>query len=327
MSKKLFLSALALACAVSCFTGCSERTNSANAAEKTEKLSIVCTVFPEYDWIRTILGEHQDEVNVTYLLANGNDMHSFQPTADDIIKISSCDIFVCTGGESEEWTQDVLESAVNKDMKVVNLLDVLGDSAKEEELKDGMQGEEESEEEEVEYDEHVWLSLRNAEVFCEAIENTLSSADPANSQDYKKNLESYTAELEKLDSEFEELFNSCGQKTLVFADRFPFRYFTEDYGLDYYAAFSGCSADTEASFDTITFLANKIEELDCNAVFEIETSDGSVAKAVVNNSKNNDCDIVRLNSIQSVKKSDVENGATYLSLMNENYSLLREHLS
>ena len=215
-------------------------------------------------------------------------------------------------------------------MKVVNLLDVLGDSAKEEELKDGMQGEEESEEEseeEVEYDEHVWLSLRNAEVFCEAIENTLSSADPANSQDYKKNLESYTAELEKLDSEFEELFNSCGQKTLVFADRFPFRYFTEDYGLDYYAAFSGCSADTEASFNTITFLANKIEELDCNAVFEIETSDGSVAKAVVNNSKNNDCDIVRLNSIQSVKKSDVENGVTYLSLMNENYSLLREHLS
>ena len=276
--------------------------------------------------MRNILGEHENEVNLTYLLSNGNDMHSFQPSAEDIIKISSCDIFLYTGGESEYWVDDVLENAVNKNMRIINLIDILGSSAVEEELKEGMQSDEDCDEDK-EYDEHTWLSLKNAEIFCDEIENALSAADPENSADYENNLNKYKSGLESLDEKFTVLFENMQEKTLIFADRFPFRYFTEDYGLDYYAAFLGCSADIEASFETVAFLSGKIDELGCNAVFELESSDGSVARAVVDNCKNKNCDMVKLNSIQSVRKKDIQDGTNYLSLMNENYNLINEHLS
>ncbi len=221
-----------------------------------DSISIVCTIYPEYDWVNQILGDHAENAEVTYLLDNGADLHNYQPTADDIIKISACDLFIYVGGESDGWAEDALDSAVNKDMRVINMMEIMGDSAKAEELKEGMQGhdhdhenedhdhedhdhEHHHKEGEVEYDEHIWLSLSNAKILCAEIESNISAIDPANAADYKANLDAYTAKLDELDSRFRSLIDSSTVKTLVFGDRFPFRYFVDDYGLDYYAAFRG----------------------------------------------------------------------------------------
>lgn len=327
--KKFIISAVSLSLAASALTGCGSGSSSKNGVPGSgDGLKIVCTIFPEYDWVKEILGSHADSADVTYLLDSGADLHSYQPTADDILQISTCDIFVYVGGESEKWVDDALDEAVNKDMKVISLMDVLGDSAKEEELKEGMQGEEEEEEEEeeeTEYDEHVWLSLNNAKLFCNEIESALEAADPDNSADYRSELESYISELDSLDSSFRSLFESSSAKTLVFGDRFPFRYFTDDYGLDYYAAFVGCSAETEASFETIAFLADKIDELGCDTVFTLENSDKSIAETIISTSGRN-ADIAELNSLQSVSKDDIDSGASYLSLMQKNYDVLKKAL-
>ncbi len=326
--KKFIISAVSLSLAASSLTGCGSGSSSKSGGSGSgDGLKIVCTIFPEYDWVKEILGSHADSTDVTYLLDSGTDLHSYQPTADDILQISTCDIFVYVGGESEKWVDDALNEAVNKDMKVISLMDVLGDSAKEEELKEGMQGEEEEEEEEeeTEYDEHVWLSLNNAKLFCNEIESALEAADPDNSADYRSELESYISELDSLDSSFRSLFESSSAKTLVFGDRFPFRYFTDDYGLDYYAAFVGCSAETEASFETIAFLADKIDELGCDTVFTLENSDKSIAETIISTSGRN-ADIAELNSLQSVSKDDIDSGASYLSLMQKNYDVLKKAL-
>ncbi|HAE53170.1 MAG TPA: zinc ABC transporter substrate-binding protein, partial [Ruminococcus sp.] len=292
-------------------------------------LNIVCTIFPEYDWVKQILGDKAENAKITYLLDKGLDLHSFQPTADDIMKISACDLFIYVGGESDGWVEDTLAEAVNDNMKVINLMEILGDSAKAEEIKEGMQAEEKEdseEDEETEYDEHIWLSLKNAEILCTEIENVISEIDLANSAEYKSNLETYISQLDALDNDFQSLIDSSSVKTLVFGDRFPFRYFTDDYGLDYYAAFVGCSAETEASFETIKFLADKINELDCDTVFTLENSDHSIADTIISTSGKK-VDIAQLNSLQSVSESDIKNGATYLSLMQKNYDVLKGVLS
>lgn len=312
-----------------------------NNNSSSEKFSVVCTIFPEYDWVKEILGSHADNAELTYLLDNGVDLHSYQPTADDIMKISTCDLFVYVGGESDEWVEDALAEAANKDMKVINLMDVLGDSAKVEELKEGMQGEEhehdhdedehedehehEHEEGEEEYDEHVWLSLKNAKVLCTEIEKNIEAIDPANASDYKKSLDSYTAKLDELDNNIKKAVDSSSVKTLVFGDRFPFRYFTDDYGLDYYAAFIGCSAETEASFETIAFLSGKVKDLDCKTIFTLENSDKSIADTIISTS-GKDVEIAELNSLQSVSQDEIREGASYLSLMQKNYEVLSQAL-
>ena len=309
----------------------SEETAENKTSAENRKLSIVCTIFPEYDWVKAILGTHADDVELTYLLDNGIDLHSYQPTADDMLKISNCDLFIYVGGESDGWVDDILESSGNKDMKVIDLMDILGDSAKGEELKEGMQGEEEEEEEdedgeeEPEYDEHVWLSLKNAELLCVEIENDLAEIDPDNADDYKACLDSYVSELSDLDEKFKTLVDSAEVKTLVFGDRFPFRYFVDDYGLDYYAAFIGCSAESEASFETISFLADKVKELDCKTIYTLENSNKSIAESIISTS-GKDVDIAELNSLQSVSKDDIKNGASYISLMQKNYDVLSENL-
>lgn len=342
--KSTVLTAMSLMLAISALTGCSSANGKA-ASEKsetgasvtatenketktdTETLKVVCTIFPEYDWTRSILGSHAENVDISYLLDSGIDLHNYQPTADDIMKISTCDLFVYVGGESDEWVEDVLENAVNKDMKVINLMDALGDSAKAEELKEGMQGEEEEEseeedEDEIEYDEHVWLSLKNAKLLCTEIESSLEAIDPANAADYKSNLESYISELDELDSSFKALVDGASVKTLVFGDRFPFRYFTDDYGLDYYAAFIGCSAESEASFETIKFLSDKVKELDCDTVYTLENSNKDIANAVISSSGKSGVKIAELNSLQSVSQNDIKDGASYISLMQKNYDVL-----
>ena len=531
--KKSIITAVSFLSAVSLFTGCSSANTSTSESSvsevsvstaessnipESEPFSVVCTIFPEYDWVKEILGSHAENVEISYLLDDGVDLHNYQPTADDIVKISTCDLFVYVGGESDEWVEDALAEAANKDMKVITLMDVLGDSAKVEELKEGMQesehehdhdhskevstfednevqdrplsdwegdwqsayplvldgsldeawehksedgkmtaeeykdyytkgyksdysaisihddhikftdndgnetesdyeytgyyiqnwstgtkaamyrfeavdkesgapvyiefndhiiepekaehfhirmsnesydaivdpegnwptffdaaltpdevcdevighghsDEDEDEEEheheegEEEFDEHVWLSLKNAKVLCAEIEKNIEAIDSANAADYKANLDSYVGKLDELDNSFQTLVDGSSVKTLVFGDRFPFRYFVDDYGLDYYAAFIGCSAETEASFETIAFLADKVKELDCKTIFTLENSSKDIANTIISTSGKS-VDIAELNSLQSVSNDEIANGASYLSIMQKNYDVL-----
>ena len=294
-----------------------------------DKLEIVTTIFPEYDWTREILGKNPANAEVTMLLDNGVDLHSYQPTAKDLIKISDCDLFIYVGGESDEWVERALEQSTNKDMVVINLLESLGDKVKEEEVKEGMQEEDEhdhEDEEEVEYDEHVWLSLKNASAICETIEKGIEKIDPANASTYKANLASYKAELNSLDADYKAAVDASAIKTLVFGDRFPFRYMVDDYGLDYYAAFVGCSAETEASFETIVFLAGKIDELGLHSVLTIEGNDHRIAETVIANTTAKNQKILTMNSLQSTTSRDVTNGTSYLTVMTENLNTLKEAL-
>lgn len=294
-----------------------------------KKLKIVTTIFPEYDWTRAVLGEREADVELTMLLDNGTDLHSFQPAVKDIMKVSGCDLLIYVGSESDEWIEDALKSAQNKNMKTINLMEVLADSIKEEETVEGMQENEHGHEheDEKEYDEHVWTSLRNASTVCDAIAETLTEMDPENKDIYQSNVEAYQKKLADLDAEYQNMVENAKQNTLLFADRFPFRYLTDDYGLNYYAAFSGCSAESEASFKTITFLAKKVDELGLNSVFTIEKSDDRIAQTVIENTKAKDQNILVLNSMQSITAQEIADGTTYLSVMEENLKVLKEALN
>lgn len=294
------------------------RTAEAGTTEDSgKKLKIVTTIFPEYDWTRAVLGDREVDVDLTMLLDNGTDLHSFQPAVKDIMKVSSCDLLIYVGGESDQWIEDALESAQNKDMKTINLMEVLGDTIKEEENVEGMQesGHGHEDEDEKEYDEHVWTSLRNASVICGIIAETLEEMDPENKDVYASNAAAYQEKLSNLDTEYQNTVDSAKQNTLLFADRFAFRYLVDDYGLNYYAAFSGCSAESEASFKTVTFLAEKLDELGLKTVLTIEKSDDRIAQTVIENTETKDQKILELNSMQSITSDEIADGVTYLSLI------------
>ena len=348
--KKIISAILAVFYAVTCLAGCG--TNSSAAGDASGKISVVTTIFPEYDWVKNIARDI-DNIDVTMLLDNGVDLHSYQPTAVDIAKISDCDMFIYVGGESDEWVENALSEAKNKDMVVINLLETLGESVKAEEVKEGMEhdhdhedhdheegedhdhedhdheeGEDhENEEGEIELDEHVWLSLKNTAVICDAIEAGLEKIDATNAEVYRANLDSYKAELDKLDKQYEEVASSAGSKTLLFGDRFPFRYLVDDYGLDYYAAFVGCSAETEASFETIVFLANKVDELGLKYVMKIDGTNREIADTIISNTNGKDMDVLTLDSMQSTTSKDVKEGATYLGIMMSNLEVLKKALN
>lgn len=324
---KKFLSIIAAAAiAVSCLCGCSSANKSGN---QNGKIQIVTTIFPEYDWVMNILGDNPANAEVTYLLNNGTDLHSFQPTANDIMKISSCDLFVYVGGESDEWVEDVLKEAVNKDMVTINLLDVLGDKVVEEELVEGMQDEEEEEdagEEEIEYDEHVWLSLKNAKILVQSISDEIQKIDPANAEAYKANTTAYIGKLDQLDKDYQDVVNNASIKTVLFGDRFPFRYLIDDYGLEYYAAFVGCSAESEASFETVTFLSKKVDELSLPVILTIEGNDKKIAETIISNTQSKDQTVLTMDSMQSTTSKDVANGVTYIQVMSGNLEVLKKAL-
>ena len=331
--KKIIAITLCLMMLAGIMSGCG------TPATNGDKLSIVTTIFPEYDWVKQIIGDKAGQADVTMLLDNGVDLHSYQPTADDIIKISTCDMFIYVGGESDEWAEDALKEATNKDMVIINLLEALGDDVKEEEVKEGMQedehehdedddheDEDHDHEEETEYDEHVWLSLKNAAKLCGYIAGKLGEIDPDNKDAYKANTDAYIAKLNALDKQYKDAVGSAGAKTLLFGDRFPFRYLTDDYGLDYYAAFVGCSAESEASFETILFLANKVDELGLKAIIQIESADGKIARTIKDTTKTKDQTILTLDSMQSTTSVDMKNGASYLSIMEKNLAVLKDAL-
>lgn len=332
--KKIIAAATALLVAAGMFTGCGA---SEKPTAQGDKLKIVTTIFPEYDWTREILGDQSERTEVTMLLDNGVDLHSYQPTADDLIKIAECDLFIYVGGESDGWVESALASTSNPDRAVINLIDTLGDSVKLEEVVEGMQETEhdheededhahDADEQETETDEHVWLSLRNAQAVCQKIAEKLGEIDPEHEQAYTQNALAYIDQLAALDAKYQAAVDAANNKTLVFGDRFPFRYLTEDYGLDYYAAFVGCSAETEASFETIRFLAEKTDALGLSHVLTIENPNHKIAETVVANTSDKNQQVLSMDSMQSVTSKDVAAGATYLSIMEHNLDVLTQAL-
>ena len=326
--KKITALLLALFMLVGALAGCGKQ----NDTNQTDKLSIVTTIFPEYDWVREILGDKADNAEITMLLDNGVDLHSYQPTADDIVKISDCDLFIYVGGESDEWVEDALRNAANGNMKVINLLEVLGDSVKTEEIVEGMQEEEhehedaEEHEHEEEADEHVWLSLKNAKMLVRVISKALQELDPNNKDIYAANADAYVKKLSALDAEYQAAVDAASNKTILFGDRFPFRYLVDDYGLRYYAAFVGCSTETEAGFETISFLAKRVDELKLPCVLTIEGAQHKIAETIVRNTTAKNQRVLTMDSMQSTTSKDVKNGTTYLSVMEKNLSVLKEVL-
>ncbi len=384
MALKRLIVALMTVAVVLSFTGCGSNVVSdkpasgSNEKGNNAKYSIVTTIFPEYDWVKEILGDQADNFDVTMLLDNGVDLHSFQPTTDDMMKIANCDLFIYVGGESDHWVDDALSEATNKNMKVINLLDTLGTSVKEEEVVEGMQeedehehehGAEEAEEDEhehdaeeaeedehehdaeeaeedehehdaeeaeedehhdheegPEYDEHVWLSLKNTKALVPVIADNIAAIDSANKDSYTSNANAYVDKLDELDNEYQQVVSSASKDTILFGDRFPFRYMVDDYNLNYYAAFVGCSAETEASFETILFLSKKVDELKLNNVLTIEKSDEKIAKTIIDNTKSKNQKVLSMDSMQATTIEDADQGVSYIDVMTKNLDVLKEAL-
>lgn len=296
----------------------------------SSKKSIVCTTFPQYDWCHEILGDRAKDFDLTLLLDKGTDLHSFQPSFSDIAKISASDMFIYVGGESDGWVGGVLKEAKNKNLVPVNMMEVLGERVKEEEVVEGMQETEHAhdhEHDEVEYDEHVWLSVKNAAVLTNAIASQIEKLDPKNASVYAANAKNYVEKLNALDKKYSETVASSKFKTILFGDRFPFRYLADDYGLKYYAAFVGCSAESEASFETVIFLAKKVDELGLGSVLTIENSNGKIARTVIENTSKKNQKVLKMDSLQSVNQNDIKDGKSYLGTMTENLSVLKEALN
>jgi ABC-type metal ion transport system, periplasmic component/surface adhesin len=342
---------MVLGCAKKESTGSSEAesgssvTESSSVAEsnseETKKLSIVTTIFPAYDWVKQVVGDNKN-VEISFLIDKGVDLHSYQASAADIAKITDSDLFVYVGGDSDGWAEDIIKE--NPNLNYINMVDSIGEAALAEELVEGMQDEEEHDHEgeehaneegehaheegehedgEEEIDEHVWLSIKNAETIVSAIEAKLAEIDPDNKAEYEKNANDYLAKLDELDKEYKDTLSSIQNKTIIVGDRFPFRYLVNEYGIKYYAAFKGCDAGSEASFETVKFLANKMDELNMSDIFIIDGSKGDLAKTIVDNTKDKNAKVLVLDSMQSTKSSD---NASYLDIMKKNLEVLKEVL-
>ena len=307
-----------------------------NDYKNLSKIKIVATIFPEYDWIREIIKGKEDKFDISILMDSGIDLHNFQPTMQDMLDVKNADLFVYVGGESDKWVEKVLEESSDDKILTMNLMDVIKDRIKVEEQIEGMEedsehteGEniEDSEEEEIEYDEHIWLSLENAKIICKKLCDTISNMDKENESIYINNLSNYIKKIDDLNKEYVDVINNSKIKTLLFGDRFPFRYMVDDYGLKYYAAFKGCSAETEASFNTIRFLADKLGEENIKYVLKIDGSDGKIAEAIIQNSKEKNATIETMYSIQAVSADEINSGNTYISYMRDNLNVLNKVLN
>ena len=343
------------------FVACSAESNEKAPAQK--KVSIVATIYPQYDWLKNVLGSRLDAVNLKLLIKNGTDLHSYKPSAQDIAAIASADMVVYVGGESDEWIEKALSATPKAGRVQVNLMEALGDRVKEEEVVEGMEHEhhhehgEEAEEhehehhehaeahenhdhhehaeehehehhehaEEAENDEHIWLSLKNAEILVMKIAEAIANVDTAHAAEYHMNAALYVAKISALDAQYRAATDSATLKTILFGDRFPFRYLVDDYGIKYFAAFVGCSAESEASFETVAFLASKMDSLALPAIFTIDGSNGKIARAILDASKKSkETPVLTLNSMQSVTDAQMQAGADYLSVMQSNLEVLKK---
>ena len=321
---KKSLSLIFMTCLILSLCACGE----APAESGGEGLNIVCTVFPAYDFAREIAGE---KANVVLLVPPGSEAHSFEPTPQDIIRIENCDLLLCNGGESEVWLEEILEGREN-DIPTLTMMDCV--ETLEEETKEGMQATEHSHEEhneheheehghEEEYDEHVWTSPVNAELIVSALCERLCEIDPENGSFYRANWKNYVSALQELDAAFRKTVENGKFDTLIFADRFPVRYFVEEYGLDYYAAFPGCADDTEPSARTVAFLIDKVREEGIPAVMFIEFSNEKMADVIC---EDTGCEKLLFHSCHSVSAEQLKNGVSYLELMWANVESLKEAL-
>ena len=387
MMKRIFVFFLLVLLFMVGVSGCGSSKN--DAAKKSgvpgtdaPKLKIVATIFPEYSWTKELLGRHEKDVELPLLAKKGVDMHSYQPSAEDILKIANSDLFIYVGGESDKWVDKALKEGGNPKRKVINLIKLMGDRAKAEEEVEGMEKhdhhdhdkdgqahqekdkhdekheqhdkdkhdekhhdkdkheekhehekehdkdkhDDKDHHEQPEYDEHVWLSLKNADIACKALTENLAALDSKNAETYRANYAAYSKKLAALDAKYKETVTKSTVKVVLFGDRFPFRYLTDDYGLQYYAAFHGCSAETEASFATVAFLAKKTDELKLPAVLTIEGRQHKIAQTIVENTKEKNQKVLTLNSMQSVTEDEIKKGITYLAVMEQNLNVLREAL-
>ena len=346
--KKFAAFAMFVLAAALTFVACSAESNEKAPAQK--KVSIVATIYPQYDWLKNVLGDRLDAVNLKLLIKNGTDLHSYKPSAQDIAAIASADMVVYVGGESDEWIEKALSATPKAGRVQVNLMKALGDRVKEEEVVEGMQAEEEhhhehgeeAEEQEHEHhehaeehehehaeapenDEHIWLSLKNAELLVMNLADALSKVDTAHATEYHMNAALYIAKISALDAQYHAATDSASLKTILFGDRFPFRYLVDDYGIKYFAAFVGCSAESEASFETVAFLAGKMDSLALPAIFTIDGSNGKIARAILDASKKSkDTPVLSLNSMQSVTDAQMQSGIDYLSIMQSNLEVLKK---
>ncbi len=338
---------LALTCSV---VGC-------GTSSDDDKLTIVTTIYPIYDWVNEVIGDETQDTEITLLLDNGTDMHSFQPSTAQIVEIYNADLFIYVGGESDEWVDDILENNTNDSLVVINLFDLLEESLLDEEIIEGMEGygdddccddedhdhddedddccddeDHDHDHEDGESDEHVWLSLTNAKTCCTAIASALSKINEDSKTAYEANATAYNALLTDLDSQYESAVEAGSKDTILFADRFPFRYMVQDYDINYYAAFVGCSSETEASTETVAYLVDKVVELKLDVILIIDGSDGSIAQTVKSDatkvdSTRADIEILTINSLQSVSLSAIDDDFSYLSVMKSNLEVLKKALA
>ena len=328
---------IVLSLCLTLLTGCTGPTT----AEQDENV-ILCTTFAAYDWVREILGD-TDTFTCRMLVDNGVDLHSYQPSAQDIMKIADCRMLVYVGGESDTWVSDALAESGNEDIIAISLLDLVGDRALNEVELEGVEGhhhhdhdneehdhDEHGHEAEItdhddHYDEHVWLSLKNAIVCTETLADAITKLDSCNSKKYAANAKDYTGKLEALDADYQTMRDTATQTTILIGDRFPFLYLTEDYDIHYFAAYSGCSADVEASVHTVTYLTEKLQEYKLPAIYVVDNGTDSLARTIAE-SADMTPEILHLSSMQSVTKEDIQKGCTYLSYMEENLQMLKEGL-
>lgn len=351
--KRIIFITLAALLAAAMFTGCGRPAEPSEINDGSDgKLSIVTTIFPPYDFAREIAGDNAD---ITMLLPPGSETHSFEPTPQDIIKIQNCDVFIYVGGESDEWVNGILSSMDTSEMEIITLMDCV--EIVEEEIVEGMQeeeghsehagedeehtgedeehtGEDEehteedeehtgAHEEEPEYDEHVWTSPRNAKLIVQKISDALCEVDADSADTYEQNTTAYLTKLDDLDTKFQAVIDNAARKTIVFGDRFPFRYFADAYGLEYFAAFPGCSTETEASAATVKFLIDKINAEKIPVVFHIELSNEKMANTI---SEATGTKVLLLHACHNISKADFEAGKSYIDLMTGNIDALKEAL-
>ncbi len=345
--KRKFLALLMALCMVFSVTGFA----------KEEKVEVVTTIFPMYDWVKNILGEAESKVSLSLLVDSGIDLHNFQPAVEDFVKLSKADLFIYLGGPSDSWAEDAVKEAKNKDQRALNLMEALGELAKEAEHVEGMEEHDhhhdhDDHDHEHEYeshdnhdhehegeshdehdhdhhhhvDEHIWLSLKNAKMLVKAIAEELAQLLPEDAETIQANAQSYLEKLDALDKEYQAVVDGAENKTLLFGDRFPFLYLMDDYGLTYYAAFSGCSAESEASFETVAFSATKMDEEKLSCIFAIDGSTQQVAKAILGASKDASRPILVLDSMQTVNRDMIDKGVSYLGIMENNLLVLKQAL-
>ena len=307
------------------FSGCTFN-NKAEETEDDSKVKIVTTIFPQYDFSRQIAGDYAD---ITMLLGPGEESHTYEPTPQDIITIQNADIFICVGGESEVWVDSVLDSFDQSSMKVIRMMECV--EPVEEEIVEGMEDIEEAEHtesednaEETEYDEHVWTSIDNAQIISQAIADALCDADKDNTLVYRSNCEKYLSELSALKKQFNTVVNNAQRNTIVFGDRFPVRYFADEFGLDYYAAFPGCAEQSEPSAGTVAFLIEKVKSEEIPVVFKLELSNGKIAQTI---SDSTEAEVEVFNSCHNITLDDFNKGVTYIDMMTQNLSVLEKALN